>query len=43
MDETYIKIRGKDCYLYRGGDSLKETIDFSISENRDKKDSEVFY
>jgi len=28
MDETYIKIKGKDAYLYRAVDSSGKTIDF---------------
>jgi transposase-like protein len=28
MDETYIKIKGKDAYLYRAVDSEGNTIDF---------------
>ena len=37
MDETYIKIKGKDCYLYRAVDSTGKTIDFYVSEQRDKE------
>ena len=37
MDETYIKIKGKDCYLYRAVDSEWKSIDFFVSENRDKR------
>ncbi len=36
MDETYIKIKGKNAYLYRAVDSKGETIDFYISERRTK-------
>ena len=28
MDETYIKIKGKNAYLYRAVDSKGKTIDF---------------
>src|SRR5665647_207316 len=32
VDETYIKINGKWCYLYRAVDSHGATIDFWISK-----------
>ena len=37
MDETYLKIKGVNHYLYRAVDSEGETIDFRLSRNRDKK------
>ena len=43
MDETYIKIKGKDAYLYRAVDSKGNTIDFYVSENRDKKAAKKFF
>ncbi len=42
MDETYIKINGKDAYLYRAVDSQGNTIDFFISERRAKKAAKRF-
>ena len=43
VDETYIKISGKWCYLYRAVDSEGATIDFWISTNRDKKSAKKFF
>ncbi len=42
MDETYIKINGKDAYLYRAVDSQGNTIDFFVSERRIKKAAKRF-
>lgn len=36
MDETYIKVNGKWVYLYRAVDSGGATIDFMLSEARDR-------
>lgn len=35
LDETYIKVKGKWCYLYRIVDSAGDTINFHFSETRD--------
>jgi putative transposase len=35
MDETYIKVKGKWCYLYRAVDKSGATIDFMLSKKRD--------
>lgn len=43
MDETYIKIRGKNAYLYRAVDSEGNTIEFHVSENRDKDAAKKFF
>lgn len=43
VDETYIKIKGQWSYLYRAVDSDGATVDFWISENRDKKSAEKFF
>ncbi len=36
MDETYIKVNGKWVYLYRAVDCEGSTIDFMLSEKRDR-------
>ncbi|BCH21694.1 IS6 family transposase [Mesorhizobium sp. L-8-3] len=35
MDETYIKVRGQWMYLYRAIDSVGDTVEFMLSEQRD--------
>ncbi len=35
MDETYVKVKGHWCYLYRAIDSTGATIDFLLSALRD--------
>jgi transposase-like protein len=37
MDETYIKVRGQWRYLYRAVDKHGQTIDFLLTEHRDKE------
>ena len=36
MDETYIRVKGAWKYLYRAVDKYGETIDFLLTEHRDK-------
>jgi putative transposase len=43
MDETYLKIKGKDIYLYRAVDKFGKTIDFMVSEKRDKEAALSFF
>lgn len=43
MDETYLKIKGKDVYFYRAVDKFGKTIDFKLSEKRDKKAAFSFF
>ena len=42
VDETYIKIRGKDRYLYRAVDSQGKTIDFLLTAHRDAEAAKRF-
>jgi IS6 family transposase len=35
VDETYIKVKGSDRYLYRAVDSTGQTIDFLLTAKRD--------
>jgi putative transposase len=37
LDETYIKVKGKWCYLYRAIDKHGDTLEFMLSETRDEK------
>ena len=37
MDETYIKIKGQWYYLYRAVDKHGQTIDFLLTDHRDKE------
>ena len=42
MDETYIKVRGEDRYLYRVVDKHGNTIDFLVTAKRDLKAAKRF-
>ena len=35
VDETYVRVKGRWCYLYRAIDSAGATIDFLLSAKRD--------
>ncbi|MEH6949375.1 IS6 family transposase [Bacillus sp. JJ634] len=43
VDETYIKVEGQWMYLYRAVDSEGHTIDFYLSESRDKQAAKRFF
>lgn len=43
VDETYIKVKGQWMYLYRAVDSKGNTIDFYLSESRDKQAAKSFF
>src|SRR5437867_9109487 len=42
MDETYIKVKGKWCSLYRAVDKQGQTIDFLLTEQRDEQAAKRF-
>jgi hypothetical protein len=42
IDETYIKVKGSDKYLYRAADSTGQTIDFLLTAKRDKAAAKRF-
>jgi transposase, IS6 family len=42
-DETYIKVQGKDKYLYRAVDSTGHTIDFLLTAKRDTAAAKRFF
>src|SRR5687767_6902566 len=43
VDETYIKIKGKERYLYRAVDSIGQTIDFLLTAKRDAAGAKRFF
>ncbi|PEJ35911.1 IS6 family transposase [Peribacillus butanolivorans] len=43
VDETYIRVKGQWMYLYRAVDSEGNTIDFYLSESRDKQSAKRFF
>ena len=43
VDETYIKVKGQDKYLYRAVDSTGQTIDFLLTANRDTAAAQRFF
>lgn len=43
MDETYIKIKGKWCYLYHAIDKSDDMIDLMLSKKRDKAAAKRFF
>lgn len=43
VDETYIKVKGREKYLYRAVDSTGQTIDFLLTAKRDKQAARRFF
>ena len=43
VDETYVKIQRKWCYLYRGIDKYGNLLDVRLSEHRDMKAAKAFF
>ena len=43
VDETYIKVKGKWCYLYRSLDTEGELIDVYLSPSQDKEAVKAFF
>jgi transposase, IS6 family len=43
IDETYIKVKGADKYLYRAVDSTGQTIDFLLTAKRDAAAAKRFF
>ena len=42
MDETYIKVQGIWCYLYRAVDKLGNTVDFLLTKRRQRMSAQSF-
>lgn len=43
VDETYIKVKGDERYLYRAVDSDGNTLDFLLTAKRDAKAAKRFF
>ena len=43
MDETYIKVKGRDMYLYRAVDRYGNTVDFLLTRRRQKISAQKFF
>jgi transposase, IS6 family len=43
VDETYIKVKGQEKYLYRAVDSTGQTIDFLLAAKRDAASAKRFF
>ena len=43
VDETYIKVKGKDRFLYRAVDSTGQTVDFLLTAKRDAAAAKRFF
>ena len=43
LDETYIKVKGRDMYLYRAVDRYGNTVDFLLTRRRQKMSAQKFF
>ena len=43
MDETYVKVKGEWCYLYRAVDKDGDTVDFMLTKKRDREAAMKFF
>lgn len=43
VDETYLKVRGRWCYLYRAIDRNGDLVDTMLSEHRDLAAAQAFF
>ncbi len=43
VDETYIRVKGQWCYLYRGIDEYGDLVDVRLSEKRDMEAAKAFF
>ena len=43
MDETYVNVKGKWCYLYRAIDRDGNLVDSMVSEKRDMEAAKRFF
>jgi putative transposase len=42
LDETYIKVKGIWCYIYRAVDKLGNTVDFLLTRKRQRMSAQSF-
>jgi transposase, IS6 family len=42
MDETFVRVAGRWMYLFRAVDSHGDTVDFYLSETRDREGAKIF-
>jgi len=43
VDETYLKVHGRWCYLYRAIDQYGTLVDVFLSEHRDMEAARAFF
>ncbi len=43
VDETYVRVKGEWCYLYRAVDSEGATVEFFLSAFRDKESAQILF